>query len=158
MQRIGKYLLCVVLPVFAFVVAFFPLRASSVPQQNSAGEPVPAFHNQPPQGVLPPTMSPELFSYAVVKNAYAAAAHVKKVLYQQPCYCFCDRNEGHASLLDCFTSRHGSGCGTCLREALYTYEQTRKGKTAAQIREGIERGDWESLDLSKYLKPAIPSK
>jgi hypothetical protein len=50
-------------------------------------------------------------------------------------------------------SRHGADCGTCIREDLYAYEQSRKGKTAAQIREGIERGDWQSMDTSKYEKP-----
>jgi len=48
-------------------------------------------------------------------------------------------------------------CETCVLEALYTYEQSRKGKTPAQIREGIERGDWQSVGLSKYQKP-IPAK
>jgi hypothetical protein len=35
-------------------------------------------------------------------------------------------------------------------EALYSYEQTRKGKTPTQIREGIERGDWQHVDTAKY--------
>jgi hypothetical protein len=35
-------------------------------------------------------------------------------------------------------------------EALYSYEQTRKGKTPAQIREGIEHGDWQHVDAAKY--------
>jgi hypothetical protein len=102
-------------------------------------------------------MSYNFFTDPVIRNAYVVAARVKKALYQQPCYCYCDRSQGHGSLLDCFTSKHGSVCETCIREALYTYEQSHKGKTSAQIREGIERGDWQSVDLSKYLKP-IPAK
>lgn len=158
MRAINKFLLCAILPVFALVLVFVPQRAASVPPQNPGAEPVPAFHAQPPEGALPATMSASLFSDPVVKNAYAAAARVKKVLYQQPCYCFCDRSQGHGSLLDCFASKHGAGCGTCVREALYTYEQSRKGKTPAQIREGIERGEWQSVDLSKYQSPVIPAK
>ena len=113
-------------------------------------EPVPAYHTQPPTGTLPETIDPEQFENPVIKNAYALSAKVKKVLYQQPCYCHCDRGHGHNSLLDCFTSKHGSMCNICLGEALYSYEQTRKGKTAAQIRDGIIKGEWQSVDASKY--------
>jgi len=44
---------------------------------------------------------------------------------------------GHKSLLDCFASKHGSGCGTCIYEDFYTFEQSGKGKSAAEIRAGI---------------------
>jgi hypothetical protein len=98
-------------------------------------------------------LSPSLFEGVVVQNAYAVAARIRKVLYQQPCYCHCDRSQGHRSLLDCFASRHGSGCDVCIREDLYAYEQTRKGKSATQIRSGIENGEWRQVDLSKYEKP-----
>src|SRR6267154_5437832 len=55
-------------------------------------EPVPAFHSEPPQGPLPGTVSPTEFSDVVVQNAYILAARVKRILYQQPCYCHCDRS------------------------------------------------------------------
>jgi len=132
---------------------------SSSPQSANTAQPaddVPAFHAKPPQGELPETMNPELFTDPVVQNAYAVAAKIKKTLYQQPCYCHCDRSQGHTSLLDCFASRHGSGCGTCIYEDLYSYEQTRKGKSAAQIREGIIKGEWRTVDAAKYQQP--PSK
>ena len=84
-----------------------PINARSAAQQNSAAdEPVPAYHTQLPPGELPQTMDPAEFDNPVVKNSYALAAKVKKVLYQQPCYCHCDRSAGHGSLLDCFTSKH----------------------------------------------------
>jgi len=103
-------------------------------------------------------MSPDNFSDPVVQNAYALAAHVKKVLYQQPCYCHCDRSQGHESLLDCFVSKHGAACETCVREDLYAYEQTHKGKTPAQIRAGIIQGEWQSVDISKYQTPPAAHK
>jgi hypothetical protein len=118
---------------------------------------VPAFHAQAPKGELPETMNPELFSQPMVQNAYALAAKIKKTLYQQPCYCHCDRSKGHTSLLDCFASEHGSGCGTCIYEDLYTYEQVHKGKTAKQIREGIIKGEWKTVDATKYQQP-LPTK
>lgn len=101
-------------------------------------------------------MEPSLFSDKLIFNTYLLAGRVRKVLYQQPCYCHCDRHSGHSSLLDCFVSRHGSGCGVCLKEALYSYEQTRKGRTPAQIREGIIRGDWQKVDTAKYQKDYLP--
>ena len=116
-------------------------------------EQVPAFHTEVPTGALPATMSPDTFGDPIVQNAYTVAARIKKVLYQEPCYCHCDRSQGHTGLLDCFVSKHGSGCEICVREDLYAFEQTKKGKTPAQIREGIKQGDWQSLDVGKYESP-----
>jgi hypothetical protein len=154
-----------------FVLIACALGLLMVPQQSISsashpsplGEPqsatdVPAFHNEAPAGALPATMSPDNFSDPVVQNAYALAAHVKKVLYQQPCYCRCDRSQGHESLLDCFVSKHGAGCETCVREDLYSYEQTHKGKTPTQIRAGIIQGEWQSVDISKYQTPPVAHK
>src|ERR1700739_4383512 len=122
-------------------------RAASQLAQNGQ-ETLPAFHSEPPQGQLPETLSPSQFSNVVVQNAYTLAARVKKVLYQQPCYCHCDRSQGHTSLLDCFASTHGSECGVCMREAVYSYEQSKRGKTPAKIRAGIEHGEWREVDMS----------
>jgi len=158
-NRIRKFLSVVALFGFALGLVFVPQQAaSSSPQsadssQSAADEPVPAFHAQAPQGEMPATMDPGVFTDPVVQNAYAVAAKIKKTLYQQPCYCHCDRSQGHKSLLDCFASRHGSGCGTCIYENFYSFEQSRKGKTAAQIRAGIIKGEWKSVDATKYTQP-----
>jgi hypothetical protein len=142
----------------ALALMALPQRASSRLAQDAASpEPIPAFHSQLPDSPLPPTLKPELFTDVLVQNAYALAAKVRKVLYQQPCYCHCDRSQGHGSLLDCFAGKHAAECGICIREGLYSYEQTRKGKTPAQIREGIEQGAWQQVDLTKYQTP-IPAK
>lgn len=133
-----------------------------LPQQSFSGTPdpaatnveeIPAYHVSPPEGALPPTVTPDNFTDPIIQNAYTVAAGIKKVLYQQPCYCHCDKSVGHTALLDCFTSVHGSGCGVCLREDLYTYEQTRKGKTPAQIRDAIIAGEWQKVDVNKYKTP-----
>jgi hypothetical protein len=86
-------------------------------------------------------------NYQVV--AYKMAAKVSNVLYQQPCYCRCDREMGHNSLHSCFEGTHGAACSTCMKEGVYTYQQTKLGKTPTQIRAGIERGDWKQVDLEK---------
>ena len=146
------------LAVAVTLLAIPRLAASRAPQMADmqAGEPVPAFHKQPAQGAYPPTLEASLFTDKVVFNAYTVAGRIKSVLYQQPCYCHCDRSQGHGSLLDCFVSRHGSGCNICMMEAFYSYEQTQKGKTPTQIREGIIRGNWEKVDIAKYQKDYLP--
>jgi hypothetical protein len=143
----------------ALALALVPVTATSGSSQDGsapqaeADNSIPAYHAEAPKGELPKTLNPEFFSDPLVKNAYAVAARIKKTLYQQPCYCHCDRSKGHSSLLDCFASEHGSGCGTCIYEDLYAYEQVHKDKTPAQIREGIIKGEWKSVDAAKYRQP-----
>jgi hypothetical protein len=134
----------------ALGLAILPQRAASGSPQMAGGGIVPAFHREVPGGPLPVTLSPKQFDDPMVQNSYAIAARIKKTLYQQPCYCHCDRSQGHGSLLDCYVSKHASGCEICIRETFYASQQLAKGKTAAQIRDGINRGDWEKADVSKY--------
>ncbi len=119
--------------------------------QSSA---VPAYHPNPPKKgeVLPPIMTEHQLAQQglnqpVQLRAYVAAAKVQDVLHQLPCYCYCDRSQGHKSLRTCFEGTHGANCGTCMQEALYAYEQTMKKKTVAQIREGIMKGEFKNVDL-----------
>jgi hypothetical protein len=157
--EIRRFLSAAALFGFALGLVFVPQQAASQspqdanPPQSTADETVPAYHARAPQGVLPATVDPGLFTDPVVQNAYAVAAKIKKALYQQPCYCHCDRSHGHKSLLDCFASKHGSACGTCIYEDFYTFEQSGKGKSAAQIRAGIIKGEWKSVDAAKYQTP-----
>ena len=151
---IGLSAVLLVLPQFAATRPSHSAQSANNAAANT--EPVPAFHAQPATGDLPPTMEASLYTDKLVFNAYAVAGRVKKVLYQQPCYCHCDRSNGHGSLLDCFVSRHGAGCDICQKEAFYSYEQTRRGKTPTQIRDGIIRGDWQKVDLAKYQKEYLP--
>jgi hypothetical protein len=152
----------ILLLLIALALALIPQQASSRSAgslaQDINAEPVPAFHNTVPAGPLPATLSPSLFTDPVAQNAYSIAARIKKILYQEPCYCHCDRSQGHGSLLDCYAGKHAAVCGICEREDFYSYEQSRKGKTGAQIREGIERGEWQGVDMTKYesLLPAPP--
>jgi hypothetical protein len=148
------------LPLIALGMMLLPQHAASrlaTPQDSAASDPVPAYHSEVPAGPMPATLAPDTFTEATVQNAYALAAKIKKVLYQQPCYCYCDRHAGHGSLLDCYTGKHAAECGVCLREGFYAYEQTKKGKTAAQIREGIEKGEWKTVDMTKYQRPLTPA-
>jgi hypothetical protein len=171
MKTFEKILLAGSLLAAAAGLLVLPEFAASPAQQAPAmahgaaapEEPTPAFHAEAPKSDLPPTMEASLFTDIQTSNAYVVAGRMKKVLYQQPCYCHCDRSQGHGSLLDCFASRHGSGCDICQKEDFYSYEQTRKGKTPAEIREGIIHGEWQKVDTAKYAKnylppPATPAK
>ena len=120
----------------------------------ASNTPAPAFHATPPPkgAVLPAILTEQQLANAgvtepVVKYAYKAAAKAPRVMYQQPCYCYCDRNHGHTSLHSCFETMHGSNCGTCMAEALYSYKMSKQGWSAKMIRDGNIRGDWKLMDL-----------
>ena len=87
--------------------------------------------------------------HAYQLHAYKLAARIPDVLYQQPCYCYCDRSMGHNSLHSCYEGTHGAECSTCLRELYYTYIAYKQGKSSRQIRAEIIRGDWKTIDLEK---------
>jgi Protein of unknown function with PCYCGC motif len=121
-------------------------------QWSNPSNDVPAYNAAPPKKPLPPIMSGDqltgiYFSHPYQVAVYKMAAKIPSVLHQEPCYCHCDRALAHNSLHSCFEGTHGAACSTCMREVVYAYEQTKKGQTPAQIRAGIERGEWESVDL-----------
>ncbi len=92
-------------------------------------------------------LSGQFFTHPFQITAYRMAAKIEKVLYAQPCYCRCDRALRHKSLHSCFEGTHGAICGTCMRQAIYAYQQTKLGKTPDQIRNGIEHGEAQDLRL-----------
>lgn len=113
---------------------------------------VPAHYAVSPRRGYPPLLSGEqlngpLFNHPYKVMAYEMAAKVESVLFQQPCYCRCDRALGHKSLHSCFEGTHGAVCATCMRQAVYAYQQTQHGKTPKEIRAGIDRGDWQQVDV-----------
>jgi hypothetical protein len=128
----------------------------SAEQQASTdeGSRVPAFNPGPPvKGAqLPPILGKDQLwgnneQYPFQTHAYELAAKIPNVIYQQPCYCYCDRM-GHKSLRSCFEGAHGAQCSTCMKELYYSYQMTTKQhKTAAQIRKGIIAGEWKQIDL-----------
>jgi hypothetical protein len=126
----------------------------SAAQTKTSPTDIPAYHSSAPKEPLPDTLDPALFNDLQTQNVYALAAKVKSVLYQQPCYCHCDKDQGHTSLLSCYTDRHASVCALCQKEAVFSYSESKKGKTAAEIRKEIIDGKWKDVDLSVYEKPA----
>ena len=141
---------------WALGLGVFALTAASYAQwANPAGD-VPAYHPSAPLQVstLPPILSGskltgEHFQYSWQVHVYQQAARIGNVLYQLPCNCRCDRSLGHTSLRSCFEGLHGTECSTCAKEGLYAYRMTKQGKAPAEIRAGIARHDYESIDLEK---------
>jgi hypothetical protein len=120
------------------------------------GDHVPAYNNgsvKPGEAQILPQdqLWGESFQYPYQTRAYELAAKIPNVLNQMPCYCYCERM-GHNSLHSCFESTHGAHCGICMKEVFYAYEQTKLKKTPAQIRAGIIKGDWETVDLDTAAK------
>jgi len=135
---------------FLFLVTISMSALWAEPQGNAG---VPAYHSTPPAkgAKLPPLLTKadlwnEDAQYPFQTHAYELAGRISSVLYQQPCYCHCDRM-GHKSLRSCFEGTHGAICDICLKELYYSYQQHKGGKTATQIRTGIEQGDWRQIDL-----------
>lgn len=81
-------------------------------------------------------------------KSYKVAAKNSDLMYQLPCYCYCDRNHGHNSLHSCFETNHGAQCSVCMKEALFADQEAKKGKTVKQIRAAIIAGEHEKLDLN----------
>ncbi len=124
----------------------------AISQQSQEETRVPAFNAAPPaRGAdLPPILGKEQLwgnneQYPFQSHAYELAAKIPSVIYQQPCYCYCDRM-GHKSLHSCFESTHGAQCSTCIKEVYYSCQMTKQHKTAAQIRKGIIAGEWKQID------------
>jgi Protein of unknown function with PCYCGC motif len=141
--------------ILIFTTAVVAVAFPGAPRQAGASgaqpaKVIPAFHSAPPTARLAATLDPKQFSDVGTQNSYAMAAKIKGVLYQQPCFCYCDANDGHHSLYDCFVTDHAASCNTCRMEGIFAYEETRKGKTAAQIRKEIINDEWKKIDLREY--------
>ncbi|MBV9146973.1 MAG: hypothetical protein JO065_13730 [Acidobacteria bacterium] len=143
-----------ILPILA--VALLAIASSAQFTQSE----VPAYHPNPPakgEKLVPIAGTAQLdqmnLKYDFQRRAYEAAAKVPRVLYQLPCYCYCDRSAGHSSLHSCFEGEHGSHCSTCMQEAFYAYEMSKKGKSVKEIRAGIMRGDFKNIDLKTMNGP-----
>ena len=121
------------------------------------GDHVPAYNDHPMHAgdalpILPKDqLWGEAFQNPYQVQSYELAAKIPDILYQMPCYCFCER-AGHSSLHACFESTHGAHCGICMKEVFFAYQQTKLKKTPAQIRAGIINGEWKSIDLESTAK------
>ena len=137
-------------------LAIFALTAASYAQFSDPADDIPAYHPSAPLSIhaLPAILhgadlTGTNFQYHWQVRAYQLAAQVPGVIYQLPCNCRCDRALGHTSLHSCYENLHAAECSTCAKEGFYAYYKTRAGWTPAQIRAGIARHDYESIDLEQ---------
>ena len=140
--------------VLAFTIAVSAPWATTAAASSEDDGHVPAHHVGPPapDAKLPAILTRDQLwggndQFPYQAHAYELAAKIQKVIYQQPCYCYCERM-GHKSLHSCFEGTHGAQCSVCLKELYYAYQMTKKHKTAAQIRKGIIAGEWQQIDLA----------
>jgi uncharacterized protein with PCYCGC motif len=111
------------------------------------------YHKHPPKGPLPATLDPRQYeNNRVARVVYTIAAQIKDLLYQEPCFCHCRRLEGHKSLLDCYTSDHGSRCLACQREVIFSFEAHKRGQTAKQIRKAMMKDQWATVNVDEYVR------
>ena len=127
---------------------------------------VPAYHDTgfTKTEAVPAILTPDQLTYPESKmratqvRAYELAAKIPQVIYQQPCYCFCDRGHGHKSLHSCFESEHGGNCAACMKEVFYSYQMSQQKKTPGQIRLGIVAGEWQQIDLDTAASIGVAPK
>ena len=141
---------------WALVLGVAAMTVASYAQWSNPADDVPSYHPSAPLKVsaLPKILSgPQLvgenFRYPWQIHVYQQAVQIGNVIYQLPCNCRCDRALGHTSLRSCYEGLHGTECSTCAKEAFYAYRLTKQGKTVAEIRAGIARRDYESIDLER---------
>jgi hypothetical protein len=128
-------------------------RANTEGDGQSPQPSEPAYHKEPPSTPLPATLDPAFFREdKAAFVAYSISRRIRELLYQEPCYCPCDKTAGHRSLLDCYTGRHGAICRLCQMEVFLIFEQSRVGRSVEQIRESMKKGDHWKIDVDRYAE------
>ena len=133
--------------VFVAAWAFWSILRSTRPQPvgTSGSAEVPRFYQRADTAKpFPATLSPVAFKDPVVAHAYEIAKKSPELMVQLPCYCWCSRDLGHRSLLDCYASVHAESCDICIKEALLAEAMSRAGKSGDEIRAAIIHGDWKT--------------
>lgn len=145
--RLRGELYLIMAGVFVAALAFWSIRRSTRPQHvdRSGRAEVPRFYERADAAKpFPATLSPVVFKDPVVAHAYEIAKKSPELMVQLPCYCWCSRDMGHRSLLDCYASIHSESCDICIKEALLAETMSRAGKSADEIRTALIRGDWKT--------------
>ena len=129
-------------------------------QWTNPPDDVPAYNATAPVKPLPPVLSGDqltgiYFTHPYQVTAYKMAAAIPAVLHQQPCYCHCDRALRHNSLHSCFEGTHGATCSTCMKEAVYAYQQTKKGRHRHRF---VQASSAESGRISISKRPRSNSR
>ncbi len=71
-------------------------------------------------------------------RAYTAAREMPEVFDGLMCYCMCEKNFGHRSLLTCYESEHAAACDICLTEGTMAMQMHHQGRSLEEIRQAID--------------------
>src|SRR6185437_16529998 len=69
----------------------------------------------------------------------AANPQVQQIATKLFCYCGCDKEDGHSSLMDCYKTGHLANCKTCQGEFIRAAQMNAQGASLAQIQDNIDR-------------------
>jgi Protein of unknown function with PCYCGC motif len=136
------------------LLGFFTLQGAGTSGSDDKATPeVPPYHKTAPRGRDADSLKDlkQFKSDPKMNLLYGRANQVRKVLYQLPCFCKCSRYIGHTSLLSCFREKHATTCDICQKEAIYAFEQAKKGQSVDQIRQDIISGRWKEVDMEAYV-------
>lgn len=102
----------------------------------------------------PATIGPSPFFGTKARAAYQAARLYPKTFDRMHCFCECEENpeHRHKTLLTCFTSKHGEGCGICIQEALMIAQLKKQGLSDVEVERWVE----ESFMLEGHPPTADP--
>jgi len=107
-KRYKAYLIRFVLPgVAVAIIAGYSLAQSFNKPIDKAGPGIVEDLSAYTLKETRPTLSPALFQGKIAR-AYQIAREMPKVLDQLYCYCRCEDNFGHKSLLSCYVDQHGA--------------------------------------------------
>ncbi|MEO8433220.1 MAG: PCYCGC motif-containing (lipo)protein [Acidobacteriota bacterium] len=75
-----------------------------------------------------------------VRKAYEVARKYPDTLDQIHCFCECKESprEHHKTLLTCFTTEHGAGCGICQHEAMLAGKLKDEGASDEEVEATVE--------------------
>lgn len=129
------------LPVPWPIVVLLVLAIAAVGYSMSAPGAHAVEHPDPRPGVTAANLQPpeRYASDPRIAQVYAEVAEIAPVVDGIYCYCHCSQHSGHYSLLSCFESDHGAGCGTCLGQAHMAYQMTRQGASLEEIRTAVDQ-------------------
>jgi len=147
--------------LFRFSLGLFSFRSGPLRnrprtriRRSAADEAVPAYHAQAPQENVPAKMIPIFFTDTPSCRTLTQWRQKSKRRFTNRALLLlfnCDRSSRPTTICGLLCQQHGSGCGTCIYEDFLHFEQLGKGKTAAQIRAAIIKGEWKSVDATKYI-------
>ena len=81
---------------------------------------------------LPTTQPPQNYA-GQTREAYQVAQDIPAVIDGSYCYCYCEENFGHRSLLGCYMDDHAASCDICQNEALRVRELWDEGHSILDI-------------------------